>query len=95
MPAPHKTNSLGILSAYQAAKLIGVSAPTVRKWIDAGKIPGSFTLPESRDRRIPAPSLRLFLIQRGVAIPTKLTKMCEEYEQNHNTQVTGKNNHAE
>lgn len=84
MSVPHESKSLGILSPYEAADILGVSAPTIRKWVDSGKLPGAFILPGTKERRIPAPVLRRYLITQGVqVIPTKLIELCREYEKHH------------
>lgn len=84
MSAPHASTALGILSPYEAASLLGVSAPTIRKWVDSGKLIGAFILPGTKERRIPAPVLRRYLISQGVqVIPTKLAELCREYEKHH------------
>lgn len=58
-----------ILTTGEAADLCGVSTGTIKKWVDRGVIPGAFTLPGSRDRRIPRASLMDFMQEYGMVPP--------------------------
>jgi excisionase family DNA binding protein len=47
------------------AKIIGVAARTVNKWVDSGKLQG-YRLPGSQDRRVTRDSLLRFLRENGM-----------------------------
>lgn len=60
------------ISTGQFAKLCGVAPRTVTKWIDKGVVKGSYTLPESSDRRIPLTNAVQFMRDRCLPIPSEL-----------------------
>ena len=57
---PTDPRSRLILTAGQAAAICNVSARTVCKWFDSGRLLG-YRIPGSRDRRIPRDSLLAFM----------------------------------
>jgi hypothetical protein len=70
----------GILSVIGAAEIAGVSTPTIRRWFDKGNFPGSFRLPGSDERRIPAPGLLTFMVRTGMQIPPALRTLAAANE---------------
>lgn len=54
-----------VFTTTQAGKLCTVTARTVTKWFDSGRLRG-FRIPGSQDRRIPRKYLRQFMIEHGV-----------------------------
>lgn len=62
MPTIKQTFTTG-----QVAKICGVSANTVCKWIDRGVLAG-YRIPDSRARRVHRTELRKFLIGHGFAV---------------------------
>lgn len=60
------------LTTGEVAALIQLSPRCVSEWVDSGTIPGSYRLPGSVDRRIPAGSLIVALRKLGIPIPEAL-----------------------
>jgi len=52
-----------VLTSGAFAAVCRVAPRTVQKWVDAGKIPGAYSLPMSDDRRIPLSSAVDFMIE--------------------------------
>jgi len=77
MPRSASLLECGILTVYDAATLISVSAPTVRRWFDASRLPGSFK--SGKERRIPATSLITLLEKNGMPVPQKLLQLAAAY----------------
>jgi excisionase family DNA binding protein len=55
-----------VLTVGQFAELLGVAPRTVSKWVDAGRIPGAYRIPECLDRRIPLASALVFCRDSGL-----------------------------
>lgn len=66
-----------ILTTGQVAKVCRVAPRTVAKWVDAGMIPGSYRIPGSTDRRIPAVGVRDFMQRNGMTAQIPPTWGCE------------------
>lgn len=71
--------STGILSVIDASEILGVSPPTVRRLFDDDKLPGGYRLPNSRERRIPAPGVMSYMIGNGMKPPLKLLDYVSAY----------------
>lgn len=61
-----------VLTTGQIARACGVAARTVTKWFDAGRFPGGFRIPGSRDRRVPREGVLAFLAAHGMPVPDSL-----------------------
>ncbi len=81
MPRPSMESNYeqGILSTANAADLCNVSPITVRKWLDANKIPTAFRMPDSKEWKIPAPGLERFMYASKIPVPHKLTAASSRY----------------
>ncbi|MFH0962874.1 MAG: response regulator [Planctomycetota bacterium] len=67
--APRVDGDRGVYTTGQIAKICRVSPKTVKKWFDAGKLPG-YRIPDSGDRRVRRDTLLDFMKQYG--FPTDL-----------------------
>ncbi len=56
-----------ILTTSQVAAICRVAPRTVQKWIDADLMPGSYRIPHSKDRRVPADALRDFMVNNHMS----------------------------
>lgn len=54
-----------VYSTDQAAKIVKVSARTISKWFDSGRLPG-YRIPPHQERRIPRDGLVKFLRDHGM-----------------------------
>jgi excisionase family DNA binding protein len=59
-----------IFTTVQCAEICGVSARTVCKWFDSGRLRG-YRIPGSQDRRIPGEFLVRFLREQGMPVPVE------------------------
>jgi molybdopterin-binding protein len=57
-------------SVGQAAELLGVSADTVRRWMDRGELPASRS--EGRRRAVDGAALARFAVERAATVTTDL-----------------------
>lgn len=70
----------GILTVNDVADLISVSLTTVRRWFDEGEFQNGFRIHDTKERRIPAPSLYLFLTRKKMPIPRRLSDLVAAYD---------------
>ncbi len=64
-------SSCSMFTVGQVARICGVCSKTVKNWFDTGRLKG-FTVPGSKDRRIPKANLITFLTEWDVPIPVEL-----------------------
>lgn len=64
MNTPDNSTPDGLLSIGEAARILGISVDTLRKYADAGRVPVTRTL--GGQRRFPAASLRDFIDRKSV-----------------------------
>lgn len=85
MPKSRKTSHIptGTLSVYDAAELLHLSPPTIRRYVDQGLIRNCYLVPATRERRIPAPSLLIFLKDKDMPIPLRLQEHVDAYNSNY------------
>jgi hypothetical protein len=57
------------MTTGEVAELLEVAPRTVSKWFDAGKFPGGYVLPGSKDRRITWAGLTVFCTTHGIELP--------------------------
>jgi hypothetical protein len=63
--APGPPEPGDVLTVGRCAILLHVSHRSVAKWIDGGLLPG-YTLPASKDRRVHAADLEVFMLAQGM-----------------------------
>lgn len=75
----------GLLTIPVLSKLISMSLPTVRNLADSHAFPGTFRIPGTKERRIPAPSVVRYLRATGIPVPTELLTFSSAYEAKYGT----------
>lgn len=83
-----RKESSGILSPSEAAELLDLSPSYIRKCCDEGTIPNTYRIGASKDRRIPAKSIKSFLVQTNMPVPAEVDRLVtvqESYERKIST----------
>ena len=83
MPRNKHLYKKGILSIPDAAKLLHVSYPTMRRIYDEEITEGKFSGRMGKDRRVTATALVTFLKSKNTPVPIELEQMSIEYEKNY------------
>jgi len=86
MPRTAALLNSGILSVIDAAAIVCVSEPTIRRWFDEGLLTNTYK--QGNERRIPAPSLITYLTLKGIPIPTRLSELAEKYNTTYQSKPT-------
>lgn len=61
------------------SRILHLSPPTIRKLCDNGSIAGVFRIPGTRERRIPAPQVSLYLLANNIPVPLELQPYVAAY----------------
>lgn len=83
-----KKETSGILSPSEVSELLDLSPAFIRKCCDEGTIPDTYRIGKSKDRRIPAKSIKRFLIESNMPVPAEVDRIVaiqEKYERSKNT----------
>jgi DNA-binding transcriptional regulator YhcF (GntR family) len=83
MPRNRVLYEKGILSIKDAAAILHVSYPTMRRIYDEEVQDGKFTSARGKERKITAPALVSLLKKRCIPVPLELQKLADQYAQNY------------
>lgn len=83
MPRNRVLYEKGILSIKDAAAILHVSYPTMRRIYDEEVEEGKFSSAKGKERKITAPALVKLLKKKCCPVPLELQKLADEYTKNY------------